>query len=139
MTATTSDSGGLWRVTLAAPRDVAVARQVATTAMTELGASVIKRTKFVTAVSEVARNALLHGGGGYIRFRIDGAGNRRQLVAECVDRGPGIADVDQAMKDGFSSGSGLGLGLGGASRLVESFEIVSTSGAGTTIRMKSGA
>lgn len=107
--------------------------------MQEIGASVIKRTKFVTAVSEVARNALIHGGGGYIRFSISGRAPECRLLAECVDRGPGVDDIEQAMRDGYSSGRGLGLGLGGAKRLVDRFDMRSSSGAGTVVRLESGA
>ena len=109
-------------VTLSRPSDVAYARQAAMQAMTSIGASAIKRTKFVTAVSEIARNAIVYGHGGRISF-----------VAECTDRGPGIADVNQALKDGFSTGKGLGLGLSGARRLVDRFKITSSPDTGTTV------
>lgn len=132
-----NDDERSWSVTLVSPQDVAVARRVAGQAMTELGASVIRRTKFVTAVSEIARNALVHGGGGVIRFVLCSRGPARQLVAECIDRGPGIADIDLALGDGYTSGGGLGHGLGGAKRLVDEFEIISAPGCGTTVRLAS--
>lgn len=108
-------------------------------AMTEIGASAIKRTKFVTAVSEIARNAVLYGHGGVISFEILGAHERRSVVAECMDRGPGIPDVAQAMKEGYSTGTGLGLGLSGAKRLVDRFEIVSSARSGTTVTLECAA
>ena len=120
-------------VTLSRPSDVACARQAAMQAMTSIGASAIKRTKFVTAVSEIARNAIVYGHGGRISFEIVGNGSQRRVVAECTDRGPGIADVNQALKDGFSTGKGLGLGLSGARRLVDRFKITSSSDTGTTV------
>lgn len=124
-------------MTLVSDQDVAAARQAATQGMTELGASVIRRTKFVTAISEVARNALVHGGGGVVRFALSGRGRGHSLVAECIDRGPGIADIEQALCDGYTTGGGLGHGLGGARRLVDGFEITSTPGRGTTVRLTS--
>lgn len=139
MVGTTEDELRTWSVPLASPQDVAAARRAANAAMLEIGASVIKRTKFVTAVSEVARNALIHGGGGYIRFTVAGGGRQRALVAECVDRGPGVDDLEQAMRDGYTSRGGLGLGLGGAKRLVDRFQIRSSSGSGTTVRLESDA
>lgn len=123
---------------IVSPQDVAAARRAANAAMAELGTSVIKRTKFVTAVSEVARNALIHGGGGYMRFILSGEGAGRILVAECTDRGPGFEDVERALRDGYTSGGGLGLGLGGARRLVDRFDIRSSPQGGTTVRLESG-
>lgn len=133
-----ANNGRVWTVPLTSPGDVSAARRAATAGMLEIGATVIKRTKFVTAVSEVARNALVHGGGGYIRFTIAERGSQRVLVAECVDRGPGVDDIEQAMLDGYTSKRGLGLGLGGAKRLVDRFEIRSSSGTGTVVRFESG-
>lgn len=135
MTGDTKHDVRTWSVALVSPPDVAAARRAATEAMTELGASVIRRTKFVTAVSEVARNALVHGAGGMIRFTASGHGCGHSVVAECIDRGPGIADVDQALRDGYTSGGGLGHGLGGAKRLVDGFEIVTGANRGTTVRL----
>lgn len=128
-----------WTVPIRKPADVAVARRAAMHAMDGLAASAIKRTKFVTAVSEIARNALVHASGGVMQFRLVDAGGRSSVVAECRDRGPGIADVDQAMKDGFTTARGMGLGLGGARRLVDRFEIRTTVGEGTTIVMEARA
>lgn len=129
----------IWSVALTAPRDIASARRAATEGMEAIGASVIKRTKFVTAVSEIARNALLHGGGGFIRFSVSRSGRAPRLLAECVDRGPGVADIERAMTDGYTTGGGLGRGLGGARRLVDCFEISSSAERGTRVLLASSA
>lgn len=126
-------------VTLRAQSDVAVARQAAAQAMTAAGASAIGRTRFVTAVSEVARNAILHGGGGVVRFARREGPQGASIMAECRDRGPGIEDVGRALSDGYSSKRGLGLGLGGARRLVDLFEITTAPGQGTMVRLTSRA
>lgn len=126
-------------VRLARATDVAFARQAAMKAMASLGASAIKRTKFVTAVSEIARNAIVYGGGGVISFAIIGNGSFRKVVATCSDRGPGIDDIKQALTDGFTTGNGLGLGLSGARRLVDRFEVESSCETGTTVILESAA
>jgi serine/threonine-protein kinase RsbT len=98
-----------------------------------LGFSLVDQTKVVTAASELARNVIVHGGGG--DFRIESLNNdaRRGLRLTFSDEGPGIVDMEQAMKDGFTTGEGLGLGLGGAKRLVNEFLIDSKPGRGTTV------
>lgn len=126
-------------VTLRTQEDVAAARAAATRAMTAAGASLLKRTRFVTAVSEIARNAVIHGGGGAIRFAVTADGRGRLVTAECRDRGPGIVDLARALADGYSTGRGLGLGLGGARRLVDGFEIVTRPGQGVLVRLSSRA
>ena len=88
---------------------------------------------FVTAASELARNTVLYGGGGRLRMEALNDGPRRGLRLTFEDNGPGIADLDQAMKDGFSTGTGLGLGLGGAKRLSSEFNIESRVGEGTRV------
>jgi serine/threonine-protein kinase RsbT len=99
----------------------------------ELGLSLVDQTKLVTAASELARNTLLHGGGGTVRLdRVD-EGSRRGLRLTFEDKGPGIADIGLAMKDGYTTGGGLGLGLGGAKRLSHDFEIASRVGEGTAV------
>lgn len=108
-------------------------------AMDRIGASAIKRTKFVTAVSEIARNALIYGGGGVMTFHLHKLAGRPSVLAECVDHGPGIADVDRALQDGYTTGKGLGLGLSGARRLVDRFAIETLPGEGTTVIMECGA
>ncbi|MBW8638625.1 ATP-binding protein [Hoeflea sp. WL0058] len=125
-------------VTLKTHGDIAYARQVAGELMVEIEASAIKRTKFVTAVSEIARNAINYGQGGVITFHLAEASGRKRALAVCTDRGPGIEDVDAALRDGFSTGKSLGLGLGGAKRLVDQFEIVSTPGSGTRVSLECG-
>ncbi|SIT40022.1 Serine/threonine-protein kinase RsbT [Paraburkholderia piptadeniae] len=97
------------------------------------GFSLVDQTKFVTAASELARNTLMHGGGGDATLNVLANGTRKGLRLTFVDKGAGIADVDRAMQDGFSSGAGLGLGLGGARRLCDEFEIRSEPGKGTTV------
>src|SRR4029434_10306681 len=89
----------------------------------ELGFSLVDQTKVVTAASELARNTVVHGGGGTCELEIIQADNRHALCWPFVDQGPGIADVEQAMRDGFTSANGLGLGLGGARRLSSDFDI----------------
>jgi serine/threonine-protein kinase RsbT len=97
------------------------------------GFGLVDQTKIVTAASELARNTLRHGKGGTLRLEaLDDAG-RRGLRLTFEDRGPGIADVEQALRDGFSTGDGLGLGLGGARRLMNEFAIDSAPGRGTRV------
>ena len=93
----------------------------------------MEQTKVVTAASELARNTLIYGGGGEAVLEQVQAGMRRGLRVAFVDRGPGIPDVDQALRDGYTSGNGMGLGLGGAKRLVNDFSIDSKVGEGTRV------
>lgn len=117
---------------LKSDRDVALTRRRVGDFMTQQGSSDLMRTRFVTAVSEVARNAVTHGGGGTIAlYSLPGRG----VLVECSDKGEGIADIDAAMADGFTTRGGMGRGLGGAKRLSVDFEIESVPGAGTTVRM----
>jgi serine/threonine-protein kinase RsbT len=95
----------------------------------------IDQTKLVTAVSELARNTVVHGGGGHMSAGVTTDAGRAGVWAEFEDQGAGIADVDEALRDGFSTGDGLGLGLGGARRLVHEFAIRSVPGEGTTVRV----
>lgn len=97
------------------------------------GLSLIDQTKFVTAASELARNTLIYGGGGDVHCFIVERNGRRGLRLEFVDNGPGIPDIPRALSDGFTSGGGLGLGLGGAKRLCDEFDIRSAPGEGTHI------
>ena len=97
------------------------------------GLSLIYQTKFVTAASELARNTLIYGGGGDVYCYLLERNGRRGLKLEFVDNGPGIPDIPRALSDGFTSGSGLGLGLGGAKRLVDEFDIRSAPGEGTHV------
>lgn len=114
-------------------RDVARARREVGRALDERGARTLQRTRFVTAVSEIARNAVLHGGGGTLS--ITERRDRPGLEVLCRDRGPGIPDIGRALEDGFTTGRGLGRGLGGAKRLSDAFDIASEPGAGTTVRL----
>ena len=113
--------------------DVVHVRQRVRARAAELRFRLVDQTKLVTAASELARNALTYGGGGEARIELLTSGARRGLRVTFVDRGPGIANIDEAMRDGFTTGSGLGLGLGGAKRLVNDFEIESAVGQGTRI------
>jgi serine/threonine-protein kinase RsbT len=113
--------------------DVVIARQAVRSAATELGFSLVDQTKIVTAASELARNTLDYGGGGAMLLQTLNDGMRRGLKLLFEDHGPGIPDVQMALKDGFTTGGGLGLGLGGARRLVNDFDIQSKVGEGTRI------
>lgn len=99
----------------------------------ELKLSLVEQTKLVTAASELARNTIKYGGGGMVLAQTVSDGLQRGLRLVFADDGPGIADVEQALRDGFTSGGGLGLGLGGAKRLVDQFDIESRSGEGTAV------
>jgi serine/threonine-protein kinase RsbT len=113
--------------------DIVMVRQRTREWSAGLGFSLVDQTKVVTAASELARNTIVYGGGGEVRFEVLSDGARRGLRLTFVDRGPGIADIALAMKDGYTSGNGLGLGLSGAKRLVNDFHIASKPGDGTTI------
>jgi serine/threonine-protein kinase RsbT len=114
--------------------DVVRVRQQVRTAAAENGLSLVDQTKLVTAASELARNTLVHGGGGVARIEVVKSANGRTGVKlYFTDEGPGIADVDLALTDGWTSGNGLGLGLSGARRLVDEFELNSKPGAGTSV------
>lgn len=95
--------------------------------------SLVDQTKLVTAASELARNTLKYGGGGEARLKTVEHEQGQGVCLTLSDHGPGIVDVDLALTDGFTSGGGLGLGLGGAKRLVDAFHIVTAPGAGTTV------
>jgi len=113
--------------------DVVLARQRVRQWSVELKFSLVDQTKLVTAASELARNALNHGQGGSMTVESLSNGSRAGLRLVFEDEGPGIADIDQALKDGFSTGSGMGLGLGGSKRLVNEFSIESEVGKGTRV------
>ena len=112
---------------------VRVRQQVRVLAATS-GLSLVDQTKVVTAASELARNALVHGGGGLARVEVVTSGRGKSGIrVGFTDEGPGITDIDLALTDGWSSGDGLGLGLSGARRLVDEFELTSKPGGGTSV------
>ncbi|HKW49456.1 MAG TPA: anti-sigma regulatory factor [Gemmatimonadaceae bacterium] len=113
--------------------DVVTARQTVRVWCIDVGFSLVDQTKMVTAASELARNTIDYGGGGTLRLDSLDEGSRRGLRLTFEDTGPGIPDVQRALQDGFTSGSGLGLGLGGARRLVNEFDISSKVGEGTRV------
>jgi serine/threonine-protein kinase RsbT len=113
--------------------DVVIARQTVRKWAAELGFNLVDQTKVLTAASELARNVLVHGGGGTAKLEILNDGSRRGLRLTFEDQGPGIPDIELALRDGYTTGSGLGLGLGGSKRLVSDFDITSTVGKGTRV------
>jgi serine/threonine-protein kinase RsbT len=115
--------------------DVVRVRQAVREAAVAQGFSLVDQTKIVTAASELARNALEHGGGGQAEILLLSDGARRGLRLVFTDSGAGIADVELALKDGFTTGGGLGLGLGGARRLSNEFSIESKPGEGTRVQI----
>lgn len=120
---------------IVADEDVVRVRQLVRSVAVAAKLSLIDQTKLVTAASEVARNALVYGGGGRAEVSTVSNGRRTGIRVRFADEGPGIADIDLAMTDGYTSGSGLGLGLSGARRLVDEFEIDTAAGAGTRITL----
>ena len=118
---------------LTSSEHIVIVRQAVRQRSVDLGFSLVDQTKIVTAASELARNALLHGGGGKALIEVLHEGSRRGLRLTFEDSGPGIADIEQAMRDGFSTAGGLGLGLSGAKRLSNEFAITSTPGVGTRV------
>ena len=113
-------------------QDVVRSRQAVRRACLEVGFSLVDQTKMITAASELARNTLVYGG-GFMQLEVVQDGGRDGLRLSFEDQGPGIPDLEQALRDGWTSGSGLGLGLGGARRLVNDFDIRSAPGLGTTV------
>ncbi len=121
------------RLAIATETDVVLVRQAVRKAAIGQAFSLIDQTKLVTAASEIARNTLDYGGGGEAHVELLTDGVRRGVRIVFVDHGPGIPDIELALRDGFTTGGGLGHGLGGAKRLVQDFDIVSTVGVGTTV------
>lgn len=113
--------------------DIVLARQTVREWAVQLGFSLVEQTKIVTAASELARNTLVHGGGGQLRIEAHNDGRRTGLRLAFEDQGPGIRDIEQALRDGYTTGAGLGLGLGGARRLSNEFDINSAPGQGTRV------
>ncbi|HUA32944.1 MAG TPA: anti-sigma regulatory factor [Candidatus Binataceae bacterium] len=114
-------------------QDVVLARQTVRKLAQETGFGIVDQTKLVTAISELARNAISYGGGGELQWERVSDNGKKGLRLTVADRGPGIADLELAMKDGWTSGSGLGMGLPGAKRLVNDFHITTEVGEGTTV------
>jgi len=113
--------------------DMIKARQLVRDCAIFQGLSLVDQTKIVTAASELARNTLIHGGGGEMRLQALNDGSRRGVKVIFADRGPGIPNIELAMKDGYTTRGGLGLGLSGSKRLVHEVSIESQSGKGTTV------
>lgn len=115
--------------------DVVRLRQAVRERAVAAGFSLVDQTKIVTAASEIGRNTVQYGGGGVARVAIILNGTRRGVRLEFSDQGPGIADIRQALQDGFTTGTGLGLGLSGAKRLCDEFDIQSEPGKGTRVSL----
>jgi serine/threonine-protein kinase RsbT len=123
------------RVAIRTDADVVTARQEARTMGAGLGFSSTDLTLLATAISEVARNITTYAGEGEVTLRALDEDGRRGIEVVASDEGPGIADVELAMQDGYTTGTGLGLGLPGTRRLVDDFDLRTTPGAGTTVRL----
>jgi serine/threonine-protein kinase RsbT len=124
------------RVVIATDGDIVLARQSGRELAEQVGCSATDATLIATAISEVARNIVSHAGGGEVVITATDADGHGAIEVVASDRGPGIADLDRAMQDGYSTGRGLGLGLPGARRLMDEFEIRSEVGVGTTVVMR---
>jgi serine/threonine-protein kinase RsbT len=124
------------RVPIASDVDVVQARQQGRELAAEAGFSSGDQTVIAAAISEVARNILLYAKRGEVCFKVVNNGDRRSLVIVAQDQGPGIPDIDRAMQDGFSTSGGLGLGLPGARRLMDEFDVKSAVGKGTIVTMR---
>jgi serine/threonine-protein kinase RsbT len=121
---------------IASGEDIVRVRQAVRACAMEMGFSLVEQTKIVTAASEIARNAVVYGGGGEVRIERLAQGPKRsgiRLVFE--DQGPGIPNVELAMREGYTTGNGLGLGLSGARKLSHEFDIQSSAGAGTRVTL----
>ncbi|MEU0164409.1 ATP-binding protein [Streptomyces iakyrus] len=131
----TSPDTDTTRLPIGSDIDLAWVRQQVRQRAADLGFGLVQQTKLITAASELARNTLIHGGGGQLEM----TALERGLRLTFTDSGPGIRDIEQAMTDGFTTGNGLGLGLSGAKRLVQDFSIDSRPGQGTTITITAWA
>jgi serine/threonine-protein kinase RsbT len=120
---------------LSSETDVVAVRQAVRRWAEELRFGLVDQTKLVTAASELARNTVVYGGGGVMQMEMVGDGTRNGLRLTFKDEGPGIPDIELALQDGYTTGQGLGLGLGGAKRLVNEFEIESKPGVGTRVTL----
>ena len=115
--------------------DIVLARQAVRKLTQEQGFSLVEQTKMVTAASEIARNTVIYGGGGTMTCELLVDGGKRGLRLRFEDKGPGIPDVQLALTDGWTSGTGMGMGLSGAKRLVNEFEVRSREEGGTFVRV----
>lgn len=120
-------------IELRTEQDIVRARQAVRKLAQDTGMSLVDQTKLVTAASELARNTVTHGRGGYVEMDVLEDGGRRGVRLHFVDNGPGIDNLDLAMTDGWTSGGGLGLGLTGSKRLCNEFELHSVPGKGTRV------
>ncbi|MBN2624730.1 MAG: anti-sigma regulatory factor [Acidimicrobiales bacterium] len=131
-----TDSPESIRIPITTDADIVLARQSGRDMAEQMDCSATDATLLATAISEVARNIVTHGGGGEVVLRVVDAEGERAIEVVASDRGPGIADLSRAMQDGYSTGNGLGLGLPGARRLMDEFEVTSEVGVGTTVVMR---
>jgi serine/threonine-protein kinase RsbT len=122
-------------LTIENDEDVVAVRQLARIWAVELGFSIVDQTKIITATSELARNTVIAGNGGTVLLEALDNNGKQGLRLTFEDEGPGIADVELAMRDGYTTTGGLGLGLGGSKRLMNEFEITSEVGKGTRVRV----
>jgi serine/threonine-protein kinase RsbT len=125
----------LRELVLASQEDVVIVRQAVRASAVEIGLGLVDQTKIVTAASELARNTVVYGGGGVALIEAVQDTGRRGLRLTFEDHGPGIPDINAALKDGYTTGNGLGLGLGGARRLSSEFRITSRPGEGTRVEI----
>ncbi|PSB34233.1 anti-sigma regulatory factor [Chlorogloea sp. CCALA 695] len=115
--------------------DIVLVRKIVRTWAVELGFSLVDQTKIITASSELARNTLTYGGGGTLTLEVIEVGYRQGLRLIFSDQGAGISDIELALKDGYTTGGGLGMGLSGTKRLMSEFEISSRVGEGTQVKI----
>ena len=128
-----ADSDPVEELVLKSGEDVVRLRKSVRERAVAVGFNLVEQTKFITAASELGRNTIQYGGGGKARIFLVANGSRRGLRLEFVDEGPGIADIGLALTDGYTTGNGLGLGLSGAKRLSDEFDIDSAPGRGTRV------
>ncbi len=128
-----SGEAGVAKFEIQSDADVVRVRQAVRALAQQAKLSIVEQTKVVTAASELARNTLIHGGGGTAEVQLVSEGPKTGIRATFADHGPGIADLERAMTGGFSTGSGLGLGLSGSRRLVDAFDLDTEAGRGTRI------
>jgi serine/threonine-protein kinase RsbT len=120
-------------IPLSAERDIVACRQLVRKLTQELKFSLVDQTKMITAASELSRNTIVYGQGGVMRWQIVSEGARTGLRLVFEDEGPGIPDIDLALTDGWTSGTGMGIGLSGSRRLVNDFELRTVVGQGTSV------